>query len=166
MIRFLQDCFRAFEALPSSLQSDLAEVIAVHSARRSYSIAGYKAGGGEARSMRIRPSDTAYATQQHPVLRTHPETGRTALWINRVYTLELLGPEPKEAQALLRDLLEHSTKSQFLYRHRWQPNMLTFWDNRSVQHCAQGGYDGHLRLLHRTTVAGDEPYFRPTQARA
>ncbi len=154
------DGYRAYEALPASLQKALAAVEAVHSARRSYSHAGFLAGGGDQRSMSIRPNDNAYATQRHPVLRTHPETGRIALWINRVYTIDLVGPEPQEAQSLLNYLLEHSVQEQFIYRHRWQPDMLALWDNRSVQHCAQGGYDGHRRLLHRTTVAGNQPYFR------
>ena len=68
------DGYRAFEALPASLQDSLVHVSALHSARRSYSHAGFLAGGGNRRSMRILPSDTAYATQAHPVLRTHPET--------------------------------------------------------------------------------------------
>lgn len=154
------DGFRAFEALPQSLQTSLKEVQAIHSARRSYSQAGYLAGGGPLRSMQIRPSDAAYATQTHPVLRTHPESGRTALWVNRVYTIALQGPEETEAEQLLSYLLEHCVQEQFVYQHRWQPQMLTMWDNRSVSHCAQGGYDGHRRLLHRTTVAGDQPYYR------
>ena len=80
--------------------------------------------------------------------------------MNRVYTVELVGPEPTEAAELLTHLLKHCEQEQFIYRHRWQANMLAVWDNRCVSHCAQGGYDGYRRLLHRTTVAGDAPYFR------
>ena len=65
-------------------------------------------------------------------------------------------PEP-ESDALLAQLFEHTLQPEFIYAHKWAENMLTMWDNRSVQHCAQGGYDGYLRVLHRTTVAGTVP---------
>jgi taurine dioxygenase len=160
------DGFRAFEALPPWQQAQLAETTAVHSARRPYSPKGFAAGGGARRSMDIVPSDSAYGTVRHPVLRTHPESGRTALWLNPVYVIDLQGPHiaAGEAEALLADLCRHLTREAFIYRHRWQADMLTLWDNRSVAHCARGGYDGYRRLLQRTTVAGDEPCYRPVSA--
>ena len=63
----------------------------------------------------------------------------------------------REGSALLQALLEHSVRDEFVYRHQWQPNMLTLWDNRCLQHQATGGYDGHHRLMHRTTLAGARP---------
>lgn len=147
----------AYDALPPTMQSELEELQAVHSARRPYSPEGYVASGGLDRSMEIVPTNKAWATQLHPVVRTHPETGRKALWINPVYTLSIHGmPEPTSTK-LLASLFEHVLQDEFIYTHKWSENMLTMWDNRSVQHCAQGGYDGHLRVLHRTTVAGDIP---------
>lgn len=147
----------AYEALSESMRSELDELQAVHSARRPYSQEGYIASGGPERSMEIVPSDKAWTTQLHPLVRTHPETGRKALWINPVYTLSIHGmPEPMSTK-LLTSLFQHVLKDEFIYTHKWTENMLTMWDNRSVQHCAQGGYDGHRRVLHRTTVAGDIP---------
>jgi taurine dioxygenase len=107
--------------------------------------------------MKILPSEAAYDVQEHPVVRTHPETGRKALWVNAVYTIGIKDM-PAEASAwTVKRLCTHATSDPFVYRHRWAADMLTMWDNRSVQHCARGGYDGHLRVMHRTTVAGDQP---------
>ena len=152
------DGYAAFEALTPAAQSELMEMTALHSARRPYSHAGYQAGRGPERSMRILPSDDAYAVQEHPLIRTHPETGRHALWINAVYVIGIKGMIESESAPLLEHLNAFSTDERFLYRHRWSENMLTLWDNRSVQHAAEGGYDGHRRVMHRTTVLGDRPF--------
>jgi taurine dioxygenase len=151
------DGYAAYDALDPIEQAELAGLTALHSARRPYSHEGYQAGRGTERSMKILPSDSAYAVQEHPVIRTHPETGRKALWVNAVYTIGIKGLSDAAAGALIARLCQHAVQDRFVYRHRWSADMLTLWDNRSVQHCAQGGYDGHLRVLHRTTVAGTRP---------
>jgi taurine dioxygenase len=151
------DGYAAYDALGPDEQAELEGLTALHSARRPYSPEGYRAGRGPERSMKILPSDSAYQVQEHPVIRTHPETGRKALWVNAVYTIGIKGLDDADAGALIRRLCQHATQDRFVYRHRWAADMLTLWDNRSVQHCAQGGYDGHLRVLHRTTVAGTRP---------
>ncbi len=151
------DGVRAFEALDPAFASELENLTAIHSARRPYSHEGYSNSGGDKRSMTILPSDKAWETQEHPVVRTHPESGRRALWVNQVYTIGIKELKDAEAEALLAKLFAHALSPEFIYRHNWQANMLTMWDNRSEQHCAQGGYDVHLRVLHRTTVAGDTP---------
>lgn len=107
--------------------------------------------------MKIVPSDDAWQIQRHPVIRTHPESGRAALWINPVYTLAIEGMDPSESAELLASLFEHMLQPELIYKHRWEENTLMMWDNRSVMHCAQGGYDGHRRIMHRTTVAGTVP---------
>ena len=152
------DGVRAYAALDAGFAAELEQLTAIHSARRPYSHEGYRRTGGERRSMTILPSDEAWATQEHPVVRTHPETGRKALWVNPVYTIGIKGMPEQEADALLAELFAHALAAEFVYAHKWQPNMLTMWDNRSVQHCAQGGYDGYLRVMHRTTVAGTTPH--------
>ncbi|MEZ5551792.1 MAG: TauD/TfdA family dioxygenase [Pseudomonadales bacterium] len=151
------DAYAAWDALTALEQAELETLTAIHSARRPYSREGFLAGGGAQRSMTILPSDSALAVQEHPLVRTHPETGRRALWINAVYTIGIRELSDVDAQALIRRLCAHATEDRFVYRHRWQQDMLTMWDNRCVQHCAQGGYDGELRVMHRTTVAGDAP---------
>lgn len=151
------DGYAAYEALDDTDKRRLEGLTALHSARRPYSHEGYQAGRGDERSMKILPSENAYEVQEHPLIRTHPETGRKVLWVNSVYTVGIKGMDDAAAAALLKRLCRHATEDRFVYKHRWAKNMLTMWDNRSVQHCAQGGYDGHLRVLHRTTVAGDRP---------
>lgn len=151
------DGYRAYEGLDPGLAAELDGLTAIHSARRPYSHEGFEKSGGRERSMAIVPSDQAWATQEHPLIRTHPETGRKVLWINPVYTIGIKDMRDQEADALLAELFAHALQPEYLYRHKWTANMLTVWDNRSLQHCAQGGYDGHRRLMHRTTVAGTVP---------
>ena len=152
------DGVAAYAALDSTTQSEIDHLTTIHSARRPYSHEGYLKSRGPERSMTILPNDSALDTQEHPMVRTHPESGEKVLWINLVYTLSIKGLSDSDSQSLLERLFEHLLDDRFIYKHKWKANMLTMWDNRSVQHCAQGGYDGHLRVLHRTTVAGDKPY--------
>lgn len=151
------DGYAAYEALPATLRDEISELTAIHSARRPYSHQGFLAGRGPERSMTILPSDEALQTQDHPLVRTHPETGRNALWVNGVYTIGIRNMAEEDAKNLLKRLFDHAIRDEFVYRHRWAPDMLIMWDNRSVQHCARGGYDGYRRVMHRTTVAGDSP---------
>lgn len=151
------DGFRAYDALDESFAKELSCLIAIHSARRSYSHESYERGGGQARSMTILPSKSAWDTQEHPLIRTHPESGRKALWINPVYTIAVKNLSEQASDRLLEKLFTHALDNAYIYKHQWSENMLTMWDNRSVQHCAQGGYDGFRRVLHRTVVAGSIP---------
>ena len=98
--------------------------------------------------MDIRPSESATATQRHPVIRAHPETGRLGIFGRAGYIIALDGVD--DGNALLGELHAWQTRDEFVYRHRWAPDMLIMWDNRIVLHRATGGYDGHERLLHRT----------------
>lgn len=154
------DGYAAFAALSSAEQSELKDLTALHSARRPYSRQGFFAADGDKRSMKILPSDSALEITEHPLVRTHPETGRDALWVNSVYTIGIAGLPEAESESWLKRLFAHAIRDEFIYRHRWADNMLTMWDNRCVLHCAQGGYDGHRRVMHRTTVAGDRPFCR------
>ena len=92
-----------------------------------------------------------------PVVRTHPETGRKALFVSEHFTTRIVGLPEDESDALLAELFAHSAKPEFVYRHRWQPHDLVFWDNRSLMHLAAGTPDHLRRKLYRTTVKGDRP---------
>ncbi|HVI32736.1 TauD/TfdA family dioxygenase [Phenylobacterium sp.] len=151
------DCARAFEALSPAMQAMLAPLRAVHSAGRAYGTKGVFARETEKRTMQIIVSEEADETLTHPLVRTHPVTGRKSLFVSPVYTVAVEGLTPKESQAVLGFLFAHMVQDEFVYRHRWAPNMLLMWDNRCTMHLAEGGYDGHLRVMHRTTVAGDTP---------
>jgi len=149
------DQHAALDAMPGALRSRLEGKLAVHSARGGYAPDGIYGDTDQQtdRSMVIRPSDTALATQRHPIIREHPETGRLGIFGCIGYIIGIDGVPDDEARDLLFELYQWQTRDEFVYRHRWQQNMLVVWDNRSLLHKATGGYDGHDRLLHRTTIA-------------
>jgi taurine dioxygenase len=151
------DGYAAYEALSPTMQRMLYGLRAVHSAAGPYGTKGYYAQDGKARSMEIISSVEAEKTHTHPLVRTHPESGRKALFVNAIYTIAVEGMTEAESQALLGFLFKHMTQDVFVYKHRWAPNMLTMWDNRCALHNAMGGYDGHRRLMHRVTLAGETP---------
>jgi taurine dioxygenase len=151
------DCARAYEALSSTMQEMLAPLQAIHSAARPYGAQGSFAKETAQRTMQIITSVEAEKTRTHPLVRTHPVTGRKALFISPVYTVGVEGLMGPESDALLGFLFKHMVQAEFIYRHHWKAGMLLMWDNRCTMHLAEGGYDGHLRLMHRTTVAGDAP---------
>ena len=151
------DAARAYEALSPAMQRMLEPLRAIHSARQSYGSKGVFSKDTEKRTLQIIVSEEADAALTHPLVRTHPATGRKALFVSPVYTVGIEDLTPEEAKALLGFLFAHLTQEQFIYRHRWREQMLLMWDNRCTMHFAEGGYDGHLRLMHRTTVKGDAP---------
>ena len=153
------DCYRAFDALSPTMQKLLLNLNCIHSAALAYSPRGLLAADPheDQRSMQIHYADEAEKTCLHPLVRKHPVSGRLALYVNPVYTTAIDGMTVEESYLLLSWLYEHIQKDEFVYRHHWQANMLTMWDNRCCNHYADGGYDGHLRVLHRTTVRGEKP---------
>ena len=151
------DASRAWDALSDAMKAVVAPLQAVHSARQSYGAKGVFARDTEARTMKIIVSEEADSSLTHPLVRTHPVTGRKALYISPVYTVGIEGFTPEESQALLGFLFAHLTREEFIYRHRWTEGDLLMWDNRCTMHFAEGGYDGHLRVMHRTTVQGEVP---------
>ena len=99
----------------------------------------------------------AIPAQSHPVVRTHPETGRKALYVNRLYTYCIDGLTEVESQGLLDFLFEQSCRPEFTYRHQWAPGDVIMWDNRCALHYAVHDYGDAARVMHRITVAGDIP---------
>ncbi len=142
----------ALDAMPDELRVRLIDKLAIHSARGGYAPGGMYGADDKGRSMDIRPSEDAQATQLHPIIRAHPETGRLGIFGCIGYIIGFEGMPYDESAALLLDLHRWQTKDEFVYRHRWRPNMLVMWDNRSLLHRATGGYEGQDRLLHRTTI--------------
>lgn len=147
------DQIAAFAALPEQRKDYLRTLTAIHSARGAYAKDGFYGDKDEGRSMAIRPSDDALATQTHPLIQPHPETGEEALFSCAGYIVGIEGMPDAEAGPLLMELLAWQGRDEFVYRHKWEPDMLVIWDNRSVLHKATGGYEGHRRELHRTTIA-------------
>ena len=110
---------------------------------------------GSDRSMKILFSDQANKSEPHPVIAKHPESGADTIFgtVGYIHTIE--GMSQEDSQQLIMDLYAWQTREEFQYTHVWQPNMLVMWDNRSVLHRANGGYDGYDRELHRLTIAGN-----------
>lgn len=154
---YFADQHKALEDMPAALRQKLEGKTGVHSA-----ILGYSKGGAygeddqeKGRSMDIRPSDEEARKQNsHPIIRDHPEIGQPGIFGTiGAYVVGIEGMDEAEAMPLLMELSAWQTQDRFVYRHKWQPDMLVMWDNRSVLHRASGGYEGHNRLLHRITIA-------------
>ncbi|MGI9601674.1 MAG: TauD/TfdA dioxygenase family protein [Acidimicrobiales bacterium] len=155
----------ALAAMPDDLRARIDGAIAGHSARGGYAPDGTYCTDDESdRSMRIVPSETAYATQLHPLIRTHPETGAETLYSVLGYIIGIDGLADADARQLLGELYAWQTGEEFVYRHRWEQGMLVMWDNRCVLHRATGGYEGHDRLLHRTTIGYNPDVRRSPQS--
>ena len=147
--------YLAYEALSPGMQRLLAGLRAVNSSQ--------KADVTRTREDRMRDSGwradaRASYEAEHPVVRTHPETGRKALYVNVAHTMHFAGMTEEESAPLLEYLFRHQVRPEFTCRFRWQPGSLAFWDNRCVQHNPINDYHGHRRLMHRITLAGDRPY--------
>jgi taurine dioxygenase len=145
----------AYDTLPAALRN------AVQGARAEHS---YLAQYEELRRRSpFRPALTQAQIDEvkpvvHPVVRTHPETGRKALFVSEHFTTRIVGLPEDESRALLAELFAHSVRPEHVYRHRWAPHDLVFWDNRSLMHLA-AGTPAHLRRkLYRTTIEGDVPF--------
>ncbi|PWL26194.1 MAG: TauD/TfdA family dioxygenase [Altererythrobacter sp. XM-24bin4] len=143
----------AFNALTPERQEFLRALTAIHSAQLAYAPDGSYGEKDTGRSMDIRPDQSARATQTHSLVQRHPETGEEALYSTLGYIIGIEGMDQADAIALLSELAQWQSRDEFVYRHRWEPDMLVMWDNRSVLHKATGGYEGHRRELHRTTIA-------------
>ncbi len=149
--------YLAFESLSLGMRELLAGMQACHSARRPYGPQSHLADGKHLRSMKIKTGPEALAEFLHPVVRRHPDTGRSALYVNRGYTIRFANMTEAESAGLLGFLYEHSARPEFVIRVVWRPNTLTIWDNRAVQHFAVNDYDGYRREMHRTSVLGEKP---------
>ncbi|MFI4934041.1 MAG: TauD/TfdA dioxygenase family protein [Caulobacterales bacterium] len=150
------DGVAAYEALSPAFRRMIAPLKTIHSAVRPYGPSGSFAKEQGRKGMKILPSVEAEKRFLHPLVRTLTD-GRKSLFVNPTYTLSIEDFDEAESAAMLGFLFKHMTDERFVYRHRWSANMLTMWDNRRALHNATGGYDGHLRLMHRTTVAGERP---------
>ncbi len=149
--------YAAYDALPEDLKRTVAGLRAVHDYQRHYKKADAKSGGKRAKLRDDQIESLQPAV--HPIVRTHPETGRKSLYIDEGHTVGIDGMDDDEAAPLIRRLYEHSIQPQFVYSHSWRQFDLVFWDNRCVMHQAQPyDQDKYVRHMHRTTVKGDRPY--------
>jgi taurine dioxygenase len=137
--------YAAYEALSPRMRAYLEGLTAVHDANHVYHAL-------------FKDFDKRYPCNSHPIVRTHPVTGRKALYVNSSYTTAIDDVPAEESAAILQFLFEHVKNPNFQMRFRWRPHSIAFWDNRAVQHLAVWDYFPQVRSGYRVTVAGDRPY--------
>jgi taurine dioxygenase len=145
--------YLAYDTLSDGMKRMLEGLRAVNSSAR--------ADVSRTREDRIRSSGRADArteyTAEHPVVRTHPETGRKALYVNVAHTARFAGMTEEESAPLLEYLYRHQVRVEHTCRFAWAPGSIAFWDNRCAQHNAVNDYHGFRRRMYRITLAGDAP---------
>jgi len=145
--------YAAYETLSDGLKKTLGTLKAANCSS--------KAEVTKTREDRVADSATEKANQalvgEHPVIRTHPETGRKTLYVNPAHTTHFVGWTEQESQPLLNFLFAHQVKPEFTCRFNWRKDSIALWDNRCVLHNPINDYHGHKRLLHRITLKGDVP---------
>jgi len=145
----------AYDALPGRLKREIEGLRAEHSYLAKYEELRrrnpWRPALTQAQIIEVVPA-------VHPVVRTHPETGRRALFVSEHFTTRILDVPEERSRALLDELFAHSTRPEFVYRHQWQPRDMVFWDNRSLMHLATDFPQDQRRKLYRTTIEGDVPF--------
>ena len=143
--------YAAYENLPAETKSEIDGLRAIHTSLPLVER------NNQARSDGL-PIREAPPPVEHPVVRTHPETGRKAVFVNPYFTSRIAGVSAERSRQLLDALQAEATKSENIFRHRWQEGDLVMWDNRCTMHYGVYDYDDSMpRLMHRTTAAGDRP---------
>ncbi len=150
--------YAAYDALSDGMKAMLDGLIGVNNSDKFY------AGG---RAANIKKMDGMKGSlkdeietleSEHPVVRTHPGTGRKSLFVNHAHTLRFKEMTVEESKPLIDYLCAHAVRPEFTCRLRWQPKTLAVWDNRCTQHFAVNDYSGKRRLMHRVTIEGDRPH--------
>jgi taurine dioxygenase len=148
--------YLAFEALSPAMQQMLDGLIGVFNSDKLYA-GGRAAQINQLDAMGKAVIQTETFEAEHPIVRTHPETGRKALYVSRAHTLRFKGMTEEESTPLINYLSDHAVRPEFQCRLRWQPGTLAIWDNRCTQHFALNDYPGKRRHMHRVTIEGDRP---------
>lgn len=152
----------AYNALSEPFKALLAGLRAEHDFTKSFQEFKYR--GSEGEHARWRQAVAKNPPLLHPVVRTHPVSGKSALFVNEGFTTRIVDLSPKESDALLNFLFAHITKPEFQVRWRWQQDDVAIWDNRVTQHYANADYLPARRIMHRATILGDKPFYQPGRA--
>jgi len=144
----------AYDSLSDKMQHYISGLEAVHDFKPFKTLFE----GTEEGWQRLKKFEDMYRPVAHPVVRVHPVTGRKAIFVNPQFTLFIKGMEETESRALLDQLFRLTASLEHKYRHRWEPDMLVFWDNRLVMHAAVHDYYPQRRMMERVTIKGDKPF--------
>jgi len=147
--------YLAYETLSDGMKDMLQGLRAINSA--AHRKGGGRAAGNSFQSVKLVGQDKMNLQGIHPVVRTHPETGRKALYVNGLHTVRFDGWTEEESRPLLTFLYAHSQRPEFTCRYRWRANTFTIWDNCAAQHLAVNDYHGHRREMHRLSIEGARP---------
>ena len=145
----------AYDALSETMKGLLGDLVALHSPGAQYGIGGAST---KSKAMETKNVASADSIVEHPVIRTHPESGKLGLYVNPAFVTKIKGMRRDESSALLSFLYDHAANEAFTCRFRWEPGSLAMWDNRSVMHYALHDYAGQRRHMRRITVKGDRPH--------
>ena len=144
----------AYEGLSFHMQTFLEGLIAVHDFAHGFRESLAEPGGKE----RLADAVAANPPVKHPVIRTHPETGKKVIFVNSLFTTHIEGMRPAESEAVLAFLYRHVVTPEYTCRFQWQPHSIAIWDNRSTQHKPINDYFPAHRKMERITIDGDKPY--------
>jgi len=147
------DMCAAYDGLSAALKTMIDGLNAVHDFKNFRALFT----NSEDDRQRLRQMEALYPNPTHPVVRTHPVTGRKALFVNRQFTLRIAGLKERESQGLLELLYEQAHVPEYQFRLRWKPHTIALWDNRSTQHYAANDYYPNRRHMERVAVIGDRP---------
>ena len=145
--------YKAYETLSDGLKSTLSNLRARHSSVHVFG-AARAANGNDDTVGRIKNPEAATQEAIHPVVISHPETGRRSLYVNPGFTLGFEGWSDEESKPLLEYLYAHAARPEFTCRFQWKAGSIAFWDNRATWHLAVNDYQGHRRMMHRITIEG------------
>lgn len=152
----------AWNALSRPWQTMLAGLNAEHDFLKSFPAHRFARTPEE--KVRWEQARQDHPPRLHPVVRTHPVTGAPGLFVNEGFTTRIVELSASESDAVLRQLFAHLAKPEFTVRWRWKAGDIAFWDNRLTQHYATADYLPHRRVMHRATILGDVPFYRPGAA--
>lgn len=144
----------AYEALSDKMQSFLSGLTAIHDFRHGFKESLAEPGGPE----RLAGAIAANPPVEHPVVRTHPETGKKGIFVNSLFATHIVGMKASESEALLNFLYQHVILPEFICRFTWQVNSVAFWDNRITQHKPVNDFGLQYRVMQRITIDGDRPF--------
>lgn len=147
------DMYAAYDGLKDEVKAKIDNAVAVHDF--THFRAGMRKRGMS--EEQIEEMNRKYPMAEHPVVRTHPETGRRCIYVNAAFTLHIVGMEKAESDALLAHLYAQAAIPEYQCRFRWSPNAIAFWDNRASQHYAASDYWPAVRRMERVTIVGDRP---------